>query len=168
MQWANLYAASLLDVLSLTFFSQVALENACGFCGKSSNPLCRQLLLKESQNGQAPPKVSSSCPYFYKMSYNSDKKFSNTRPCTNVPIVCEICNPPATRNFRQPCVAYWKYEMEAHIRSAHPRFATPSHPHGDYLVSVSMAAALDFDPAEEEALGVPKTTPWTALELPNT
>jgi hypothetical protein len=143
----------------------MAVENACGFCGKNSNPLCQQLFLKESKSSKAAPKVLSSCPYFYKMSYNNDKKFSRARPCTNVPIVCEICNPPTRRNFRQACIAYWKYEMEAHIRSAHPRFATPTYPNGDYLVSESMAAALDFDPEEEEALGVSKTIPWTALQL---
>jgi hypothetical protein len=80
-------------------------------------------------------------------------------------IVCKIRNPPVTCSFRQLRVAYWEYEMEAHIQFAHPRLATLSHLHGDYLVSASMVPVLDFDPTEE-ALGK-RTTPWTALEFPD-
>jgi hypothetical protein len=139
----------------------MASENACGFCGCTDNPLCQQLLLKEP-TGRGTTKIMSACPYFYAARYGSASKYSTARPSTNVPVVCQLCFPHATRNFRQPCSAIWKYEMDAHIRRAHPDFATPSNPIGK-LIPHDMAVALNLDPREEEKLGVPTSIRWTDL-----
>jgi hypothetical protein len=140
---------------------QMASENACGFCGRSDNPLCEQLMLKEPA-GRGATKILSSCPYFYSARYGSSAKYSAARPSTNVPVVCKLCHPDSSRDFRKPCPAIWKYEMEAHVRRAHPGFATPGNPHGK-LIPHDMALALNLDPREEERLGVPVSTPWTSL-----
>jgi hypothetical protein len=147
----------------------MASENACGFCGRADNPLCQQLMLKEPA-GRGTTKILSSCPYFYAARYGSASKYSTARPSTNVPVVCQLCFPSSSRDFKKPCSAIWKYEMEAHIRRAHPDFATPSNPVGK-LIPRSMALALNLDPQEEEKLGVPTSTPWTDLgdyDLPPT
>jgi hypothetical protein len=141
---------------------QMAAENACGFCGRSDNPLCQQLLLKEP-TGRGATKILSSCPYFYPARYGSASKYSSARPSTNVPVICKICFPDSSRDFKQPCPAIWKYEMDAHIRRAHPDFATPSHPLGTSFIPHDMALALNLDPREQEKLGVPASTPWTDL-----
>jgi hypothetical protein len=73
-----------------------------------------------------------------------------------------LCHPDSSRDFRKPCPAIWKYEMEAHIRRAHPGFATPGSSHGK-LIPHDMVLALNLDPREEERLGVPVSTPWTSL-----
>jgi hypothetical protein len=52
--------------------------------------------------------------------------------------------------------------METHIIKAHKGIATPHHPEGD-LIPYSIAAALNLGESEEEALGLPKSTPWTLL-----
>jgi hypothetical protein len=144
---------------------QVTIIEPCGFCGRSDNPLCQQLMLKESP-GRGTAKILSSCPSFYPARYGSAAKSSSTRPSTNVPIVCQVCFLPVDRDFTKPCLAKWKYNMDAHIQSAHPGCSTPTC-RASKLVPFDMAAALNLGPQEENLIGVSATTPWTQLGYPS-
>jgi hypothetical protein len=74
-------------------------------------------------------------------------------------VVCKICFLDATRNFTTLFPAIWKYEMDTHVRSAHPGYSSPSRPVGK-LITRGVGGALDLGLEEESWLGVPKTIPW--------
>jgi hypothetical protein len=143
------------------YLFQTTIET-CGFCGCSNNPLCQQLMLKESPSGRGTTQIILSYPSYYPTCYGSALKSLAARPSTNVPVVCKICFPDSARDFTKPCLAKWKYKMEAHIWRAHPDYSTLLHPAGK-LIPIEMAATLDLGPHEEEWIGVPTTTPWTQL-----
>jgi hypothetical protein len=149
---------------------QVALTDACGFCGQA--PSCPVYLKVQDKK----TKIISSCTHFYDVySYKTASKSSGTKPCTNVPVICPVCDPaPDGERKRQ---AIWKYNLEDHFRASHPDFATPGWParyispsHSARLASTGcktvhpfIAQDLDFDTEEESRLDVSVSHKWSYL-----
>ena len=81
--------------------------NLCGFCGLVDG--CNVELVTSSGFGKSKtlgPK--SNCSYFFTFSLKPASKGSIRSPCTNRPIICEICN---------ECI--WSYNINYHYQSKH-------------------------------------------------
>jgi len=89
----------------------------CGFCGRSDG-MCESFLKQGSKKGVEI--CTSTCPdapregalqaWDVGLSMGHARKGSKYKPCLNLPMACEIC--PGTKYI-------WKYNMAAHIKSAH-------------------------------------------------
>ncbi|KAK7034912.1 hypothetical protein R3P38DRAFT_2518440, partial [Favolaschia claudopus] len=55
--------------------------------------------------------ATSSCAEVYSFMISSASKSSTSKPCTNVPIHCFLCNE-----------IHWKYNMPRHLLDQHPRW----------------------------------------------
>jgi hypothetical protein len=142
-------------------------RDACGFCG--SSPACPVFL----QTIKKTTKITSPCTDYYEVSWAKSGRSSDTRPCTNVPIICELCHPNTPRYRETPAI--WKYGMRAHIRAAHPSYVTPGWPaqegvhgegvsKGDFpLPTKRMAGLLNYGDGEEQRLGLSKSPEWTFI-----
>ncbi|KAJ7254251.1 hypothetical protein C8J57DRAFT_1076384, partial [Mycena rebaudengoi] len=83
--------------------SPVAVSYPCGFCGGSmTNNSCTIGI----QSGKA----SSSCLDAYPFMVSAASNSSTSKPCTNVPIRCVLCDD-----------IHWKYNMEQHLKERHPQ-----------------------------------------------
>jgi len=60
-------------------------------------------------------KITSTCSEFTGIVYASALKGSKTTPCTNVPVICELCA-HATNSKTIPAI--WRYNLEAHIKAS--------------------------------------------------
>ncbi|KAJ6611504.1 hypothetical protein B0H10DRAFT_1809400, partial [Mycena sp. CBHHK59/15] len=76
----------------------------CGFCGRSTSKNGCTITI---QGGKA----SSSCPDAYGFRVSSAATSSASKPCTNVPMKCILCE-----EF------HWKYNIQCHLRDRHPRW----------------------------------------------
>ncbi|KAK7021595.1 hypothetical protein R3P38DRAFT_2533481, partial [Favolaschia claudopus] len=76
----------------------------CGFCGKSTTNEGCTISIRNS-------KASSSCVDVYEFQIAAALKSSISKPCTNAPVRCPLC----------PQI-HWKYNMDAHLRDAHPNW----------------------------------------------
>lgn len=93
----------------ILFDSNFQVDTPCGFC-LHSNSSCT-FFLRKSKNVQL-DYSKCVCPRLSTFSYKSASQFTETSPCTNVPIHCPIC--PA----HLPVV--WKYNLKKHIQITHP------------------------------------------------
>jgi hypothetical protein len=92
-------------------------------------------------------KISSTCPEFTGITYGSALKGSKTTPCTNVPVICELCIRPNNSNSMS---GVWRYNMDAHIKNLHPG-------HTDsFQFSSKFLQLITILPAEELAMGIPQ------------
>ncbi|KAG2131071.1 hypothetical protein DEU56DRAFT_740233 [Suillus clintonianus] len=119
----------------------------CGFCGDSNNPDCA-LTFKETAR-----KImwESKCPRKETFQYGSANKGSDSRPCHNVPVVCQIC--VHLGRATDWCPAVWRYNLEAHIDLQHSEYAQPGRPIGLPLPR-AVYDSLALTPAEEKKAGV--------------
>ncbi|KAJ6608018.1 hypothetical protein B0H10DRAFT_1816716, partial [Mycena sp. CBHHK59/15] len=112
----------------------VADNYPCGFCGQAiSGSNCTAGIA----GGK---KVNSSCPHSYPFQITAASKSSAAKPCTNVPMRCDLCTD-----------IHWKYNMMQHLQDRHPTWETtmPA-PNRDALASkISITR-------EEYRLGVPE------------
>ncbi|KAJ7799550.1 hypothetical protein B0H14DRAFT_2248143, partial [Mycena olivaceomarginata] len=108
----------------------------CGFCGQSTlNGTCVIGIL----HGQA----NSSCSDAYKFKIAAASKSSISKPCTNVPIACIMCNS-----------VHWKYNMDAHLLERHPNWElTVAKEKRDAFLS-----RMCISESEETHLGIIKST----------
>lgn len=85
----------------------------CGLCLGTSGA-CQMFLIRNSAGGLKINPERSTCPNLGK-GFRLKSAAASTRlsPCTNHPLVCPECGPT------QPAV--WKYSLEDHLRSVHPR-----------------------------------------------
>ena len=96
------------------------LKDVCGFCGL---PGCSIGISKSSGYGKtATMCASSNCKYKYKFSLQAATKSTKSGPCTNRPVVCNLC-PPNT--------VLWKYNMQHHFELHHTGDSLPA----DFIVS---------------------------------
>ena len=61
---------------------------------------------------------NSTCPNIFQICLKSAAKFSQSSPCTNVPLQCPLCPPDSLERI-------WKYNLHAHLSShkdANPEF----------------------------------------------
>jgi len=92
-------------------------------------------------------KVMSTCPEFTVITYASTLKGLKMTPCTNVPVICELCIQP--NNFKT-IPAVWRYNLEAHIKSfhlGHMQFAQ---------FSQKFLGLFTIDTTEQLAMGTPQ------------
>ncbi|KAI0027795.1 hypothetical protein K488DRAFT_60410, partial [Vararia minispora EC-137] len=87
----------------------------CGMCARGPES-CQIFLTKTSSASKASPQVDSSkstCPHrFRKFKYASAAVSSGASPCSNVPLVCELCGP------NKPAI--WRYNFYYHLLTVHP------------------------------------------------
>ena len=122
-------------------------EDPCGFCGLEG---CLTQLQEKKKGSLS---VASNCPYHYAaMNYKAAAKFSNTIPCTNVPVHCPLC---PTSVSRQP-QTIWKYNAMYHLIHEHSIGDTSPPIPGQFLVQIFITKE------EERALGILEqaTTRW--------
>ncbi|QRV97683.1 hypothetical protein RhiJN_25702 [Ceratobasidium sp. AG-Ba] len=55
---------------------------------------------------------SKQCPYATKFSYKAASQLKSNSPCSNVPLVCDLCP--------QASPAVWRYNLESHFKANHP------------------------------------------------
>jgi hypothetical protein len=104
-------------------------------------------------------KISSKCPEFTNITYGSALKGSKTTPCTNVPIICELCIRPNNSNSTS---GIWRYNIEDHIKNLHPGHTDASQFSSKFLQLINIL------PTEELALGIPQEQiPPTVFAIPN-
>ncbi|KAF9012121.1 hypothetical protein BDZ89DRAFT_1167353 [Hymenopellis radicata] len=120
--------------------------NPCGWCGLGDTE-CVVQLIREGK--KKTPKIYSNCDYHYEtMRYQHAAEFSDTSPCTNVPIHCPICDVSVSGEQR----TFWKYNAVHHALSAH------SHLLGDGVLLRSVPKQFLVDTfvtsAEEHALSI--------------
>ena len=114
-------------------------RRSCGFCGLEG---CLTQLQEKKKGSLS---VASNCPYHYAaMNYKAAAKFSNTIPCTNVPVHCPIC---PTSVSRQP-QTIWKYNAMYHLIHEHSIGDTSLPIPGQFLVQIFITKE------EERALGI--------------
>ncbi|KAJ7479108.1 hypothetical protein FB451DRAFT_1131301 [Mycena latifolia] len=81
---------------------EVAKHFPCGFCGQAiSGGNCTIAIA-------AGNKANSSCPDSYAFQIKAASKPSAAKPCTNVPIRCDLCKD-----------VHWKYNMVQHLHDRH-------------------------------------------------
>ena len=92
-------------------------------------------------------KVTSTCPEFTGISYVSALKGSNTTPCTNVPVVCELCVHPTNS---KSMLAIWRYNLNDHIKALHPGHTRASQ------LSPKFLELINISTKEQRAMGIPQ------------
>jgi hypothetical protein len=128
----------------------------CGTCGR---PTTEGNCMVTVTSSHGVLKISSKCPEFTGITYGSALKGSKTTPCTNVPVVCELCI--RSNNSNSTC-GIWRYNMDAHIKNLHPGHMDSSQFSAKFLQLITIL------PAEESAMGIPQEQiPTTALTTPN-
>lgn len=86
----------------------------CGLCLQPA-PAC-QIYIKQGRAKGATPSVDmkrSPCPNLVKFSFGPAPESSSTAPCSNHPIVCDLCPNSAP--------AVWSYNFAHHRANKHPR-----------------------------------------------
>jgi len=117
-------------------------ENPCGFCGRDG---CFTNLLEKKSGNSISITVTSNCPYHYeRMQYKQAATFSNTMPCTNVPIHCPLCPTSISGNPQ----TIWKYNALYHLITEHSNGDTVPEIPGELLVK------MFIHQQEEKALGI--------------
>jgi hypothetical protein len=86
----------------------LASGHVCGYCGSSSTG-CTITLNKGTGKNLNP---ESSCPNFFKFNYKAAEKSTNTSPCTNRPILCQL--------FSICKKHVWTYNLSLHYKEYHP------------------------------------------------
>ncbi|KAL1665219.1 hypothetical protein GGF50DRAFT_88180, partial [Schizophyllum commune] len=90
--------------------SEITRAYPCGFCGGPSSPsgengTCSVAIVMHGKT----PKASSSCSRAYPFKIETASQISKSKPCTNVPLRCPLCQD-----------VHWKYNMEKHLADRHP------------------------------------------------
>src|ERR1700689_5684112 len=92
-------------------------------------------------------KIASTCPEFSGIMYASALKGSKTTPCTNVPVICELCVQPNNSNT---VPGIWRYNLNAHVEAMHPGHTERSQFTQKFL------ELLDVSFQKELAMGIPQ------------
>ncbi|KAJ6518572.1 hypothetical protein DFH09DRAFT_1098400 [Mycena vulgaris] len=102
----------------------------CGMCGGPTNDGACKVQIKGG-------KAQSECPSAYPFMISAASKFRDSRPCTNVPIVCPLnCNE-----------THWKYNYQKHLEERHPSW--------EQIVSPAFVSQIQIIRAEQIALQIP-------------
>lgn len=121
---------------------KISSDFPCGFCGgPSSNDTCR---IQKKSN-----KADSTCPSAYAFLISAASKFSDNRPCTNIPIPCTLgCNE-----------THWKYNFPQHLETRHPSWRALN---TSSVIPASFLSDIEVSNLEQIALGIPsmKTVVW--------
>ncbi|KAI0028718.1 hypothetical protein K488DRAFT_57900, partial [Vararia minispora EC-137] len=108
----------------------------CGMCARGSES-CQIFLSKTSSASKATLQVDSNksmCPHqFRKFKYASAAVSSGALPCSNVPLVCELCGP------NKPAV--WWYNFYYHLLIVHP-LANPNEYEDIWTISAQEHEAM--------------------------
>ncbi|KAJ7471739.1 hypothetical protein FB451DRAFT_1036440, partial [Mycena latifolia] len=92
---------SMRGVLEGNVVMEVAKHFPCGFCSQAISGNCTIAIA-------AGNKANSSCPDSYAFQIKATSKPSAAKPCTNVPIRCDLCKD-----------VHWKYNMVHHLHNRH-------------------------------------------------
>jgi len=130
------------------------MQYPCGFCGKStrgSSSTCFAPDIKGS-------KVQSQCPLGYSFLITPASQISKKKKCTNVPVLCQICESYGQRHIE------WKYNMRQHFEECHPNWRA-------ILVEKryeTFVSSITISLEEHEGLGVLERycVSWPDHELP--
>ncbi|KAJ6626794.1 hypothetical protein B0H10DRAFT_1941439 [Mycena sp. CBHHK59/15] len=115
----------------------------CGMCGGPSSHSACQIRIKGG-------KADSDCRNAYSFQIQAASIFQDSRPCTNIPILCPLnCNE-----------THWKYNLPQHFSERHPSWKQ--------LLPPDFVSRIRIGRAEELALGIPteKVVEWPDSQLP--
>ncbi|KAJ6582561.1 hypothetical protein DFH09DRAFT_912293 [Mycena vulgaris] len=102
----------------------------CGMCGGPTDDGACKVQIKGG-------KALSECPSAYPFMISAASKFRESRPCTNVPIVCPLnCNE-----------THWKYNFQKHLQERHPSWRQ--------IASPAFISLIQISHAEQTALQIP-------------
>ncbi|KAJ6618767.1 hypothetical protein B0H10DRAFT_2029088 [Mycena sp. CBHHK59/15] len=76
----------------------------------------------------------------------------------NVPVICGLC--PSTLAAGNPSaaqLAQWRYNMEAHLATVHPEYASPRNPDAQQRLPHAVWTSMATTEAEERAMGIPES-----------
>jgi hypothetical protein len=87
-------------------------DDVCGFCLSTGGHCSLRLLKRKGKDGsQRIDLEQSRCPNVANLGLGNAGKFSENRPCTNVPVHCPLLN----------CAdVVWTYNLKSHIQRIHP------------------------------------------------
>jgi hypothetical protein len=85
-------------------------DNPCGFC-LNTGSICEIYLLRHGDSATSIDMSKSRCQNLRKIKLKLAEKFTEKQPCTNHPLLCELCPRGAP--------AIWKYNLRSHIFSKH-------------------------------------------------
>jgi hypothetical protein len=91
------------------------MDELCGLCLRPA-PMCT-FYLRKGNGGYQIDWSKSTCLYEIKFQYAVAATSSTGSPCSNVPVICEICGPKSP--------AIWRYNLNAHFRNFH-RLSNPT------------------------------------------
>ncbi|KAJ6498619.1 hypothetical protein DFH09DRAFT_884360, partial [Mycena vulgaris] len=133
---------SILGIPDPDIIHPISSDFPCGFCGDpSSNGTCR---IQKKSN-----KAASTCLFAYAFLISTASKFSDNRPCTNIPIPCTLgCNE-----------THWNYNFPQHLETRHPSWRVLN---TSSVISASFLSDIKVSNLEQIALGIPstKTVVW--------
>ena len=96
-------------------------DNPCGFC-LNTGSIC-EIYLRHGDSAASINMSKSWCQNVCKIKLKLAKSFTEKQPCTNHPLLCELCPRGAP--------AIWKYNLRSHIlakhTSANPNVYEPSY-----------------------------------------
>lgn len=85
----------------------------CGFCGQDG---CATQLTTRTAGSTITHSITSNCPFRHeRMMYKAACISSDSAPCTNVPIHCQLCAPSISGVPK----TIWKYNAVYHLIAAH-------------------------------------------------
>ncbi|KAI0026824.1 hypothetical protein K488DRAFT_25730, partial [Vararia minispora EC-137] len=113
-------------------------QEPCGLCSGGPNS-CKIFLVKPSRGSKGKFQVDphkSTCPRrFQTFHYASAARSTESSPCTNVPLICQLCGP------EKPAV--WRYNYHHHLRTTHPLASLPE-----------FRAGFEISDEERQAMGL--------------
>ncbi|KAF8215121.1 hypothetical protein K438DRAFT_1926718 [Mycena galopus ATCC 62051] len=126
----------------------------CGFCGESGHAACNVHL----QVKRTSATIQTNCRLAATVKYAWAERGSTATPCRNVPIICGLC--PSTLTSGNPSAAQpaqWRYNMEEHLATIHPEYASPRNPDGQQRLPHTVWSSMEISEVEERALGIPQS-----------
>ncbi|KAJ6627406.1 hypothetical protein B0H10DRAFT_1779660 [Mycena sp. CBHHK59/15] len=126
----------------------------CGFCGESGHAACNIYLQVKSKLAT----IHTNCRLAMPVKYAWAERGSVATPCRNVPVICGLC--PSTLAAGNPSAAQpaqWRYNMEAHLATVHPEYASPQNPDAQQRLPHAVWTSMATTEAEECAMGIPES-----------
>ncbi|KAI0027219.1 hypothetical protein K488DRAFT_18192, partial [Vararia minispora EC-137] len=95
-------------------------QEPCGLCSGGPNS-CKIFLVKPSHGSkgklQVDPHKSTCLRHFQTFHYTFAARSTESSPCTNVPLICQLCGP------EKPAI--WCYNYHHHLHTTHPLTSLP-------------------------------------------
>ncbi|KAK7461448.1 hypothetical protein VKT23_008626 [Stygiomarasmius scandens] len=127
----------------------------CAYCGLSGRRECEVFISLTGNTQNRTVHIHSNCPCYSRIQYGSANKGSQSNPCRNVPIVCDLCAHPEPDRPTGQRPAVWRYNMIQHISQNHPEYHTPGVNEASVKLPFDLAKKMTIPVEEEKEMGIP-------------